>query len=193
MWQGTRLCLVPHGSVLVPHVQMRFLWGTHPVRWYHLPVLAAGPGLGLLSLCSLYHYHSPFLMQITPYLVWAAVPWGPCPNIMKALLLSQSRSQEQGGFWLEHAPTRVGVPILQDPLHVHTIHGLLQRHITLPAALPIPSTLWPNWGCCLPDPVLCLILPARRFVPTGQAPASVTPALRFIQVSLAVQTLGLKH
>lgn len=27
--------LSPASSVLIPHVQMGFLGGTHPVRWYH--------------------------------------------------------------------------------------------------------------------------------------------------------------
>lgn len=56
--------LSPAISLLVPRVQMSFVGRMHPVRWYHLP---AGPGLGLLSLCSPYHYHSPFSMQSTSF------------------------------------------------------------------------------------------------------------------------------
>lgn len=131
------------------------------------------------------------------YYVWAAVPWGPCPNTMKALLHPQSRSQEKGGFWLEHNTPRVGVIILQALLHVPAVTPAVVCYKDISCHVqhfPL-HPLWPNWGLhyCLPDPVLCLILPAQCFVPTGQAKASVTPALRFIQVSLTVQILGLKH
>lgn len=196
--------LSPASSALVPHVQMSFLGRTHPVRWYHLPVLAAGPGLGLLSLCSLYHYHSPFLMQSTPFtqsgVLWPEGPaqtlwtWGPCSNLTSAPVQIPGARWFLVGAW--HPKGRsVRPPSPSACSSSDSSCGLLQRHIILLAALPTPSTRWPSWGLhyCLPDPVLCLILPARLLVPTSQAQASVTPALRFIQVSLAVQTPGLKH
>lgn len=158
---------------------MSFLGGTHAVRWYNLPVLEAGPGLGLLSLCSLYHYLLPFLIQSASYWVWAAVPWGPCPNIMKALLLSQPRSQEQGGFWLEHTTPRVGVSILRAPLHVPAVtppvvcykdtSHCLQHFPFIHSTAKLRFTLLLAWSSSVLNPSCTVLCPNRPSISLSDA------------------------
>lgn len=193
---GTQMALAPVGRALMPLVQMSFLVETHPAKWHDLPASAAEPGLGLLSLCSEYYYPVPFLMQNTFLLSLGALSTMPEPYEGLSSLLSQTPGTRcfLAGPWL-HEDMSITPPSSSACSRSDTSCGLLQRHVILLAALPTPATLRPNWGLryCLLDPVLCLILPVLLHVPTGQVQALVTPASRFIQVSLAVQTRGLKH
>lgn len=195
---GTQMALAPASWALIALIQMSSLVETQPVRWHELPGSAAGPGLGLLSLCLGYHHHATSLKQGTSLLSLgcSGLRTLPKPHEEPSLLLSQTPEARWflAGAWL-HKGTSAPPPSPSACSSSDTSCSFLQRHVISLTALSNPTAPWPNWGLhyYLLDPVLCLILPMLLLVPTGQARALVTPASRFIQVSVAVQTRGLKH
>lgn len=88
--------LSPASSVLVPHVRMRFL-GEHILQGDIICHVSSRSRAG--TALPVFAVSLPFTFPSAKHFlrsVWAAVPWGQCPNSMKALLFPQSRSQEQG-------------------------------------------------------------------------------------------------
>lgn len=190
---GTQMALAPACQALMPLIRMSSLVETQPaeVTWF--------TGLGSRAGVRAAHRHrATFLKQSTSLLSLGCSGLRTLPKPHEEPFPLPSRTPEArwllAGAWLCKATSALP-PSPSACSSSDTSCGLLQRHVIPLTALPSPTALWPNWGLhyCLLDPVLCLILPMLLLAPTGQAQASVTPASRFIQVSLAVQIRGLKH
>ena len=144
---STQTTLAAAGRALMPLVQMSFLVETHPGRGHDLPASAAELGLELLSLCSEYYDHVPFLMQSTSLFSLGCSALRAMPEPYEGL--SSLPPQTPGarwflpGAWL-HKGMSVPPPSPFACFSSDGSCGLLQRHVIPLAALPIPSTLRPN-------------------------------------------------
>lgn len=167
--------LSPAGSVLVPHVWMELFGGSTSCEVISFAMLAAGPGLGPLSLRLLYHCHSPFLEQSTSFTQSGLLcPEGCAQTLWRPYFSPSPDPRSKVGAC--HPQGRSVHPASPSACSCSdTGCGLLQTHSACSPSRPIHSMAKPRfilllaWSSSVPNPSCTVLCPNRPSISFSDA------------------------